>query len=94
MAEDQPAESPGTFPPGPADDSEVHGGASGGPEPLPAKRPFLERLGMAAIAVVLAALFVVVAVAGYAGGELFIAGMGAIGALMTLWVGGLTLLRG
>ncbi len=63
-------------------------------ESLRARRPLLERLGMAAIAVVLAALFVVVAIAGFAGGELFLGGMGAIGALMTLWVGGLTLLRG
>ena len=49
---------------------------------------------MAAIAVVLAVLFGAVAVAAFAGGELFLATMGAIGCLMTLWVGGLTLLRG
>ncbi|MFM2105648.1 MAG: hypothetical protein RL338_680 [Chloroflexota bacterium] len=58
------------------------------------KRPLVERLGMAAIALVLAAMFGAVAVAAYSGGELFLAGMGAIGALMTLWVGGLTLVRG
>lgn len=67
----------------------------GGGEPGPEiHRPFVERLGLAAIALVLGALFIVVAVAGYAGGELFIAAMGAIGALMTLWVGMLTLFRG
>lgn len=35
-----------------------------------------------------------VAVAAWTGGELFLAAMGAIGCLMTLWVGGLTLFRG
>jgi len=49
---------------------------------------------MAAIAVVLAALFAVVAVAAFVGGEPFLGAMGAIGCLMVLWVGGLTLFRG
>ncbi|HET7028441.1 MAG TPA: hypothetical protein VFI28_12175 [Candidatus Limnocylindrales bacterium] len=57
----------------------------------PARRPLVERLGMAAIALVLAALFGVVCVASFAGGEPFLGVMGAIGALMTLWVGALTL---
>jgi hypothetical protein len=60
----------------------------------PQKRPFVERLGLAAIALVLGLLFGAVAVFAWAGGELFLAVMGAIGALMTLWVGALTLLRG
>jgi hypothetical protein len=59
----------------------------------PSGRPLVERLGLLAIALVLAALFAVVAVAAYSGGEPFLAVMGAIGALMTLWVGGLTLFR-
>jgi hypothetical protein len=59
-----------------------------------AKRPLVERLGLAAIALVLAALFGVVAVAAFAGGEPFLGVMGAIGTLMVLWVGGLTLFRG
>jgi len=54
----------------------------------------VERIGMAAIAIVLAALFGVVAVAAFAGGEPFLGIMGAIGCLMVLWVGGLTLFRG
>lgn len=58
------------------------------------RRPLIERLGMAAIAVVLGFLFAGVAVAAYLGGELFLAAMAAIGSLMTLWVGGLTLVRG
>jgi hypothetical protein len=59
-----------------------------------AKRPFLERLGLALIALVLATLFGGMAVAAWIGGELFLAVMGGIGCAMTLWVGGLTLIRG
>jgi hypothetical protein len=57
-------------------------------------RPIIERIGMAAIAAVLAILFGGVAVAAWVGGEPFLAVMGAIGCLMTAWVGGLTLFRG
>jgi hypothetical protein len=67
---------------------------SGTPEPDRRPRPIVERLGMAAIALVLGALFAVVAVAAFAGGEPFLGAMGAIGCLMVLWVGGLTLFRG
>jgi hypothetical protein len=49
---------------------------------------------MAAIAAVMAALFGGVAVAAWFGGEVFLAVMGAVGSLMTAWVGGLTLFRG
>ncbi len=62
--------------------------------PEPRRRPLIERIGMAAVAAVLAALFGSVAVASWAGGEVFLAAMGAIGCLMTVWVGGVTLLRG
>ena len=54
----------------------------------------VERIGLAAIALVLAALFGTVAATAWTGGEPFLAAMGAIGCLMTLWVGGLTLFRG
>jgi hypothetical protein len=57
-------------------------------------RPMLERIGMAAIAVVIALLFGGVALAAFGGGEPFLGVMGAIGALMTLWVAAVTLLRG
>ncbi len=73
---------------------------SGGPtrpdtEDVPrAPRPWLERLGLAAIAAVLALMFGGVAIAAWTGGEPFLAVMGAIGCLMTVWVGALTLLRG
>jgi hypothetical protein len=65
-------------------------------DPLPpaAPRPLLERLGMAVIALVLAALFAVVGVAAFLYGEPFLGVMGFIGTLMVLWVGGLTLFRG
>jgi hypothetical protein len=57
-------------------------------------RPIIERIGLAMVALVLATLFGGVALASWIGGELFLAAMGAIGALMTLWVGILTLVRG
>jgi hypothetical protein len=60
----------------------------------PEPRPLVERIGLASIAAVLAVLFGGVAVAAWAGGEPFLAVMGAIGCLMTAWVGGLTLFRG
>jgi hypothetical protein len=58
------------------------------------RRPVLERIGLAAVAVVMAVLFGVVAAAAFAGGEYFLAAMGFIGCMMTLAVGGATLLRG
>ncbi len=57
-------------------------------------RPLIERIGLAAVAAVLATLFGGVAVAAWIGGEPFLAVMGGIGCLMTAWVGGLTLFRG
>jgi hypothetical protein len=56
-------------------------------------RPLIERIGLAAIAAVLATLFGGVAVAAWVGGEIFLATMGGIGCLMTAWVGALTLFR-
>jgi hypothetical protein len=62
------------------------------PEPAES-RPLIERIGLAGIAAVLATLFGGVAVAAWIGDELFLATMGGIGALMTAWVGALTLFR-
>jgi hypothetical protein len=59
-----------------------------------AGRPLIERIGMVGIALVLAALFGGVAIAAFSGGEPFLGVMAAIGCLMTLWAGALTLLRG
>ena len=57
-------------------------------------RPMIERIGLAGIALVLAALFGGVAAASWVGGEWFLAVMGAVGCVMTAWVGFLTLVRG
>jgi hypothetical protein len=57
-------------------------------------RPMIERIGLAGIALVLAVLFGGVAAASWLGGEVFLAAMGAVGCVMTAWVGFLTLLRG
>ncbi|MEO8572207.1 MAG: hypothetical protein ABI553_10985 [Chloroflexota bacterium] len=57
-------------------------------------RPLIERIGLAVVAAVLAILFGGVAAASWIGGELFLAIMGAVGCLMTLWVGAVTLVRG
>jgi hypothetical protein len=54
----------------------------------------IERIGLALIAIVMAAAFGGVAVAAWVGGEVFLAVMGAVGCLMTAWVGGMTVLRG
>jgi hypothetical protein len=59
-----------------------------------APRPLLERIGLALVALLFGALFGGVAVAAWSGGEVFLAAMGAIGCLMTLWVGVLTMVRG
>ena len=58
------------------------------------RRPLIERLGLAVIALGLGAMFAVVGVASFVGGEPFLGVMGLIGCLMVLWVGGLTLFRG
>ena len=64
------------------------------PEEPREPRPMIERIGLAAIAAVLATLFGGVAVSAWIGEEPFLAVMGGIGCLMTAWVGGLTLFRG
>jgi hypothetical protein len=58
------------------------------------RRPVIERLGLAGIAVVMAILFAIVGVAAIAGGEYILGAMGLVGCMMTLVVGGITLLRG
>lgn len=58
------------------------------------RRPLIERLGLALFALALGALFAVVGIASFVGGEPFLGVMGLVGCLMVLWVGGLTLFRG
>ncbi len=57
-------------------------------------RPWLERIGLAAIAFVMFALLSVMAVASWAGGEWILAAMSASGAVLTIGVGLVTLVRG
>ena len=58
------------------------------------RRPVVERIGLALVAVVLGTMFGGVAVAAWHGGEPFLAVMGGIGCLMTVWAGASTLFRG
>jgi hypothetical protein len=83
-----------TSPPGDRTDrDEPPDRTAGPPAPALGRRPLVERLGMAFIAVVLAVLFGGMAAASWAGGELFLAVMASIGALMTAWAGAITLFR-
>jgi len=69
------------------------GREEGPPEPAPA-RSLLERLGLAAVAVAMAIVFGGLAMAACIGGEVFLAVMAAIGALMTVWAALANLRRG
>ncbi|HEY7736951.1 MAG TPA: hypothetical protein VH813_09180 [Candidatus Limnocylindrales bacterium] len=60
----------------------------------PPSRPLLERIGLGLVALVLGVRFGIVSAAAWIGGEGFLALMGGVGCLMTLWVGALTLIRG
>ncbi len=57
-------------------------------------RPLIERVGLAAVALGIGVMFGGVGYAAWLGGELFLAVIGGISCIMTLWVGALTLLRG
>ena len=57
-------------------------------------RPLVERLGLAVIALLLAAVFGFVAFAALTSGEVFLAVMAGIGALMTIWAAASTLRHG
>jgi len=66
------------------------------PDDATAARPRtrLERLALAGIALVVAAVFGGMGVAALAGGEVFLGVMGGIGALMTIWAAASNLRRG
>jgi hypothetical protein len=70
------------------------GTPSAPPERSREPRPIIERIGLAAIAALLAILFGGVAAASWVGGEPFLTVMGVVGCLMTAWVGVITLVRG
>ena len=57
-------------------------------------RPLIERIGLGAIAIVVAGLFGTVAYVTLTNGELFLGIMAAAGALMTVWAAASTLRRG
>ena len=65
--------------------------ARAAPEP---GRPLVERIGLAVIAGLLAAVFAFVAIAAWTSGEIFLGVMAGIGALMTVWAAASTLRRG
>ena len=82
--------------PDPTSDPPVDAPSAGQPtaaDPF-GRRPLIERLGLAVIALGLGTLFAIVGIASFVGGEPFLGVMGLIGCLMVLWVGGLTLFRG
>jgi len=72
------------------DDTAV-GDRDAGPSP---PRTLLERVALAGIALLVAALFGGIGAAALAGGEVFLAVMGGIGALMTVWAAASNLRRG
>jgi hypothetical protein len=78
--------------------AEVHAPHAHRTPPAPAGgregRPLVERLGMAAGALVITIFFTAVGVVSFAGGELLQGLMAFLGALLSAWVGLLTLRRG
>ncbi|MEA2548321.1 MAG: hypothetical protein QOE42_919 [Chloroflexota bacterium] len=65
-----------------------------GPDQPPQRRPWLERIGLAAIALVMGALLSVMGITAWLGGEWILAAMSASGAVLTVGVGLVTLVRG
>jgi len=64
------------------------------PTGAPPPRTRLERVALAGIALLVAAVFGGLGVAALAGGEVFLGVMGGIGALMTVWAAASNLRRG
>jgi len=64
------------------------------PIDAPPPRTRLERVALAGIALLVAAVFGGLGVAALAGGEVFLGVMGGIGALMTVWAAASNLRRG
>jgi hypothetical protein len=89
---DDEAETPDPLEPAEASDTLDASAAS--PDPERERRPLIERIGLAAIALGIGVMFGGVGYAAWLGGELFLAVIGGISCVMTLWVGGLTLIRG
>jgi len=79
---------------GPPADGAAPGATDGPSSPAPARRPWIERIGLAAIALVMGALLTVMGIVAWAGGEWILAAMSASGAALTFGVGFVTLIRG
>ncbi|HXG25935.1 MAG TPA: hypothetical protein VNL94_03670 [Candidatus Binatia bacterium] len=81
----------------PSDDADAPGANDAsdrfGAEAMDGARPLVERFGLAAIAGLLAAVFGFVAIAAWSSGEVFLAVMAGVGALMTIWAAASTLRR-
>jgi hypothetical protein len=60
----------------------------------PTPRPLIERVGLGAVALVIAVLFGALGAAALANGEVFLGIMAGIGALMTVWAAASGLRRG
>lgn len=69
-------------------------GPAGTEAPESSQRPLIERIGLAAIALVLVVMFGAISVAALGGGELFLGMMAGTGAVMTLWAAAASLRRG
>jgi hypothetical protein len=67
-----------------------------GPAPAASSepRPWLERIGLAAIALVMGAMLTLMGAVAWVGGEWILAAMSAAGAVLTIGVGLVTLVRG
>jgi len=62
--------------------------------PEPRSEPLVERLGLGALAVVLAGVFGALGAAALASGEVFLGTMAGIGAVMTVWAAASGLRKG
>jgi hypothetical protein len=79
------------------DPSGSSGGGPSGGRPDAARsdpRPWLERIGLAAIALVMGGVLAVMAIVSWAGGEWILAAMSASGAVLTVVVAIVTVIRG
>ncbi len=85
---------PGASPEQNAEPVEPERAGSAGPDISAPPRPVIERIGMAAIALVLGTLFAGAAAVSFSSGDPFLGIMATIGTLMTAWVGLRTLVRG
>jgi hypothetical protein len=64
-----------------------------GVQPEVQGRPLVERLGLGAIALIIAAIFAALGITAWSSGEVFLGAMAGIGALMTVWAAVTTLRR-